>query len=80
MTVAQFHTILGTIIVPQVVNKIRNERNIDDVEATKMFYRSKTYEVLSREETAVWHFSPLTLFNVWKCENETGEVIWPEEI
>lgn len=79
MTANKLSALLGTAIIPQIVNLIVESYGIEDIEATKMFYSSKTYEVLSNEESKVWHFSPLTLFNVWKCENETGEVIWPEE-
>ena len=43
------------------------------------FYNSKTYEVLAREETKVWHYSPLTIYTMWKEEKETGEIIFPEE-
>ena len=31
------------------------------------------------EETKMWHFSPLTIFNIWKEEKETGKVVFPEE-
>lgn len=79
MNDTQFSTLLRSAIVPQVADLIIKEYSVTDVEATKMFYSSKTYELLSREQTKVWHFSPLTLFNIWKEEKETGSVVLPEE-
>lgn len=75
----QFSTLLRTAIVPQVADLIIRNYSVTDVEATKMFYNSKTYELLSREETKVWHFSPLTLYNIWETEKETGAMVLPEE-
>ena len=45
----------------------------------KMFYNSKLYRALEREETKMWHFSPMTVYSMWKHEKETGEVVFPEE-
>jgi hypothetical protein len=50
-----------------------------DIQVVEKFYNSKTYEVLSDAETAVWHFSPLTIYNMWKDEMRTGELLFPEE-
>ena len=79
MNDTQFSTLLRAAIVPQIADLIIKEYSVTDVEATKMFYNSRTYELLSREETIVWHFSPLTLYNFWKTERETGEIVLPEE-
>jgi hypothetical protein len=75
----KFSTILRITIVPQVVDMIVKECGVNELDATNMFYRSQTYKYLSDEETKMWHFSPLTIFNIWKVEKETGEVIFPEE-
>ena len=79
MNDTQFSTLLRAAIVPQIADLIIKEYSVTDVEATKMFYNSRTYELLSREETKVWHFSPLTLYNICKTESETGEIVLPEE-
>ena len=79
MNDTQFSTLLRAAIVPQIADLIIKEYSVTDVEATKMFYNSRTYELLSREETKVWHFSPLTLYNIWKTERETGDIVLPEE-
>ena len=48
-------------------------------EALLLFYRSSLYKQLEREETKVWHYSPLTIYHIWNTEQETGEIMWPEE-
>ena len=76
---AKFSTILRTAIVPQEVDMIVKEYKMDELDATTIFYNSETYRFLSDEKTKMWHFSPLTIFNIWKEEKTTGEVVFPEE-
>ena len=54
------------------------EEKITEQEAINLFYSSKVYRALADERTKTWHFSPLTIYSMWK-EEETGEVIFPEE-
>lgn len=75
----QFCTILGIAIVPQVINLIVDGYSVDAIEASNLFYNSQTYKYLSDEETKVWHLSPLTLYDMWKGEKETGNITFPEE-
>ena len=35
--------------------------------------------LLSKEETKMWHYSPMTIYMMWKHEKETGKVVFPEE-
>ena len=42
-------------------------------------HKSEVYSVLEREETKVWHFSPLTLFNMYDEEKKKGYFEFPEE-
>ena len=70
---------MGIAIVPQVVDIIVREEKLSDIEAVQAFYRSETYALLEREETKVWHYSPLTIYNIWKTEKETGKIELPEE-
>jgi len=44
-----------------------------------MFYESKVFECLEREDTKLWHLSPLTLFNMFDEEQKTGSFVFPEE-
>lgn len=75
----KFNAILSVALIPQTVALISEKEGLDDISATKEFYNSKTYEYLSKEETKLWHFSPMTLFAIWKSEKETGNVVFPEE-
>ncbi len=75
----KFNTILSIVLIPQIIELIINNDKLDDISAMNEFYYSKTYEMLSNEETKLWHFSPLTLYSMWKHEKKTGEVITPEE-
>ena len=76
---AKFNSILSVALVPQVVDLIVQREGMDDISALNAFYLSKTYEVLAREETKVWHFSPLTIYSMWATEKKTGEIIFPED-
>lgn len=75
----KFNALLSLAIVPQIIDLIVRNEGLDDISAITEFYSSKTYEVLSNEETKVWHYSPLTLYMMFKGEKETGELIFPEE-
>ena len=35
--------------------------------------------LLEQEDTKLWHFSPLTLFNMFDEEKKTGNFTFPEE-
>lgn len=75
----KFTTLLSVVIVPKIIELIIQKENLDDISAITNFYESKTYEALVKEETKVWHFSPLTIFSMWKHEKETGMLLFPEE-
>lgn len=67
------------LLIPQIIHLIAENGKIDEVTASRDFYNSKVYELLENEETKLWHFSPLTLFNMYEDETKTGDVIFPEE-
>ena len=73
-----FTAILG-IIVLEIVHRIAESYSCDEVAATEEFYASKVYALLEQEETKLWHFSPLTLFNMYDEERNTGGFSFPEE-
>lgn len=75
----KFNSILSIALIPQTIDLIVKNEGLDDISAMTEFYHSKTYEMLGKEETKMWHFSPMTLYSMWKHEKETGEVIFPEE-
>lgn len=67
------------LIVPDIVKLIVENNAVDEIEAADRFYRSKVYEKLEKEETKLWHLSPLTLYNMYEEEQKTGNVVFPEE-
>lgn len=75
----KFNSILSIALIPQTVDLIVKNEGLDDIAAMNEFYYSKTYEMLANEEMKMWHFSPMTVYSMWKHEKQTGEVVFPEE-
>lgn len=75
----KFQAIL-TLLVPQVVQLICENHSIDEMAASRAFYESKVYALLEQEDTKLWHFSPLTLFNMYDEEKQEGNFQIPEEV
>ena len=59
----KFEAIL-TLLVPQVVQLICENYPVNEMTASKEFYESKVYSLLEQENTKLWNFNPLTLFNM----------------
>ena len=78
MNSEKFSTIMG-LIVPEVIRLITENYPYDEVTASRKFYRSQVYASLEQEETKLWHFSPLTLYNMIDEEQKNGSFIFPEE-
>ena len=74
----KFNSILSIAIIPQTVALIAEKEKIDEMKAMDEFYQSDVYAKLSEEETKMWHYSPLTIYTMWKHEKETGEILYPE--
>ncbi len=75
----KFNSVLSIALIPQTVALIAERDELDDISAMNEFYQSKVYDLLSKEETKMWHYSPLTVYMMYKHEKETGEVVFPEE-
>ena len=63
----KFEAIL-TLLVPQVVQLICENYPVNEIAASREFYESKVYSLLEQEDTKLWHFSPLALFNMYDEE------------
>ena len=74
----KFSSMLSIVLIPQIVEHIIQKEKMVEDEALLRFYLSKTYKMLSNEESKLWHYSPLTIYEIWKNELETGELILPE--
>ena len=66
-------------LVPQILELIIKEYEVDDEKATEMFYSSELYKGLEEEETKLWHLSAHALFEMYQEEIETGKITYPEE-
>lgn len=75
----QFTAVMG-ILVPQVIRLITENYAYDEITAANEFYKSNLYALLEQEDTKLWHFSPLTLFNMFDEEKKTGAFEFPEEV
>ena len=75
----KFTAVMG-VLVEQVVNLITENYAYDELTAANAFYNSEVYALLEQEETKLWHFSPLTLFNMFDEEQKTGRFTLPEEV
>jgi len=71
---------LLTLISPSVIQLIIENKKITDIEATKLFYNSALYAMLEKETSKLWHLSPLTLYELFNEEIETGYIYYPEEV
>ncbi len=68
------------VLVPQIILLIAENYGYDEVTASKEFYGSDVYALLEQENTKLWHFSPLTIFNMFDEEKKNGEFHIPEEV
>ena len=75
----KFDSILSIALIPQTIALIVEKDGVDDITAINEFYQSKIYDLLSKEETKMWHYSPMTVYMMWKHEKETGTIMFPEE-
>ena len=74
----KFGAVMG-VHVEQIVHLITENYAYDEMIASNEFYNSKVYALLEQEDTKLWHFSPLTLFNMFDEEKKTGSFELPEE-
>ena len=74
----KFSALLSVVLVPQIMELIINKEQINEDQALEAFYQSKTYDLLSKEESKLWHLSPLAIYFIWKEEQKTGELVIPE--
>lgn len=79
MEAEKFGAVMG-MLVEQIVHLITENCTYDEMTATNEFYNSKVYALLEQEDTKLWHFSPLTLFNLFDEEKKTGNFELPEEV
>ena len=68
-----------TIKVAGVANAYMLSTGAACKEALESVYHSRTYEALEREETKLWHHSPLLLLDCLTNELNTNQLEFPDE-
>lgn len=75
----KFEVIL-TLIIQNLVTEIVENKKISELEAMTKLYSSKLYNALEQENTKLWHLSPKALYELYIQEQNTGDIIYPEEM
>ena len=65
VTKDNFYTILP-LKVSQLAAFYKEHYGVDDIEAIKAIYESFTYSQLAKEETKLWHYGPVALFEYYQ--------------
>mgnify|MGYP004659219411 CR=1 FL=1 len=52
---------------------ISQNRGISRMEALQRFLASQTHEMLTDDDTKLWYFSPLAVYDMWETEEATGD-------
>lgn len=68
ITKENFHTLLP-LKVSQLAAFYKRYIGGSDTDAIKAVYESNTYRVLAREETKLWHYGPVALFEYFQEHN-----------
>jgi len=74
----KFSAILS-LLIPQIAKEYMERTNEKQESAIIKIYSSKLYEMLEKEETKMWHFSPEMLCDILQNELQGEEIIIPIE-
>jgi hypothetical protein len=78
MDPARFSMLLASL-ASQTIKEIAVRHKIPELEAARLFYKSKVYKMLENEKTKFWHFSYMSLCMMYVEEKENGCFDIPEE-
>ncbi len=73
----EFNAIMPYISA-DLVAMISEKQNVSNEEAIKKLYASKLYAALENEDTKVWQYSTQMLYSLFKQEEKTGEIHFPD--
>lgn len=79
MNPQQYSAALALLIVPPLIAEIVKRSSVDELTVTDKLYHSHLYAQLAREELKLWHYSPVTLCDMFEEELKTGKITYPEE-
>ena len=57
----------------EVVIRITEKYGLSQMEAFKVFVKSKTHEMLENADCGMTDFGAEAIFEIWKCEKVTGD-------
>ena len=77
MNKEQFEAMMPPI-VENLVAMIADKQNMSEDEAITKLYSSKLYAMLEQEDTKVWHYSTLRLYELLTEEETTGNIEFPD--
>lgn len=77
MNKEQFEAMMPPI-VENLVAMIADKQNISEDEAITKLYSSKLYAMLEQEDTKMWHYSTLMLYELLTEEETTGNIEFPD--
>lgn len=64
--------------IQSLLEELRKQHSFSLSDAMRFLYTSRTYALLEKEETKLWHYSPRMLVEMLFHEKETGEVYFPD--
>jgi len=77
MQTEQFNALMAPIS-SDLAARIARANDMDGQEAILALYASGLYAVLEREETKLWQYSTEALYTLFRQEQETGHIEYPE--
>ena len=66
--------------IQDLISIIKDRKNLNFTDALHYLYESKLYDVLSIEDTKLWHLSSEKLFDMLENEKLTKEIIFPDYV
>lgn len=66
--------------IESVVELMTKQKGFSFRESLRYLYNSKLYQMLEKEETKVWHYSPMLLLELILKEKEQGILELPDYI
>ncbi len=59
-------------IESEVASLIADKKQIPIMEGLRLFLKSETHRMLLDDDMKLWYFAPLAIFDMWECEEKTG--------
>lgn len=79
MNKKKFEAILP-LKVQSIIKLMTEQKGFSFRESLHYLYTSQLYQMLEKEETKVWHYSPMLLLELVEKEKSTGELELPDYV